>query len=99
MCAPSAEDPLEPCPPLPTACVAAACAIKFFPFSTFSMKFFPIARTDGFRLCRGDGLSTARDTPVMEDMLALDDWSTRWVQIQTFLLLKLMGLEPELNVL
>ena len=78
---PSAEDPLEPCPPPPppldvAACVAAACAMKFFPFSTFSMKFLPMARTDGFRLCRGEGLSTAAtpsDTPVSEDMLALDD--------------------------
>ena len=77
---PSAEDPLEPCPPPPpldvAACVAAACAMKFLPFSTFSMKFLPMARTDGFRLCRGEGLSTAAtpsDTPVSEDMLALDD--------------------------
>ena len=77
---PSAEDPLEPCPPpLPldvAACVAAACAMKFLPFSTFSMKFLPMARTDGFRLCRGEGLSTAAtpsDTPVRDDMLALDD--------------------------
>ena len=80
MCDPSAEDPLEPWPPPPPpppACVAAACAIKFLPFSTFSMKFLPMARTDGFLLCLGDGLSTASDTPVMEDMLALEDWSIR----------------------
>ena len=42
------------------------------------MKFLPIARTDGFLLWRGDGLSTASDPPptmedVMDDTLALDD--------------------------
>ena len=42
------------------------------------MKFLPIARTDGFLLWRGDGLSTASDAPptmedVMDDTLALDD--------------------------
>ena len=42
------------------------------------MKFLPIARTDGFLLWRGDGLSTTSDAPptmedVMDDTLALDD--------------------------
>jgi hypothetical protein len=51
MCAPSAEDPREECPPptpppLPPVCIF-----------ILSIKFFPIARTDGFRLCLGDGLS------------------------------------------